>query len=257
MGYHGIFWAVNGKPWLRTVFTGRVTTIKRLSGLRFRSPASLGASLNGRRRRPFGRRRLNNRQLACKPGSVRQAVTRPRDGHSSWTPVAGRLALPTRTTGPETGLRLAPPSSLFGIAPGGVCRAVPVARSAVGSYPTLSPLPLRPEPARRFAFCGTFPGVAPAGRYPAPCFHGARTFLSCGLSAIAGAAVRPADAMSDGIAGRTGEWIPAGDGDVGRAAVASGWLALGVARAPVLPVVVVLAVLLALLIGLLSPGVFR
>ena len=29
----------------------------------------------------------------------------------------------------------------------------------------------------RFAFCGTFPRVAPAGRYPAPCFHGARTFL--------------------------------------------------------------------------------
>ena len=26
-------------------------------------------------------------------------------------------------------------------------------------------------------FCGTFPEVAPAGRYPAPCFHGARTFL--------------------------------------------------------------------------------
>jgi hypothetical protein len=25
--------------------------------------------------------------------------------------------------------------------------------------------------------CGAFPGVAPAGRYPAPCLHGARTFL--------------------------------------------------------------------------------
>jgi hypothetical protein len=31
---------------------------------------------------------------------------------------------------------------------------------------------------RRFAFCGTFPRVAPAGSYPAPCFRGARTFLS-------------------------------------------------------------------------------
>ncbi len=29
----------------------------------------------------------------------------------------------------------------------------------------------------RFAFCGTVPGVAPAGHYPAPCFRGARTFL--------------------------------------------------------------------------------
>ena len=33
---------------------------------------------------------------------------------------------------------------------------------------------------RRYAFCCTFPGVAPAGRYPAPCFRGARTFLPPG-----------------------------------------------------------------------------
>jgi len=32
--------------------------------------------------------------------------------------------------------------------------------------------------AGRFVFCCTFPGVAPAGCYPAPCFLGARTFLS-------------------------------------------------------------------------------
>jgi len=31
--------------------------------------------------------------------------------------------------------------SLFGIAPGGACHASPVARPAVGSYPTVSPLP--------------------------------------------------------------------------------------------------------------------
>ena len=30
---------------------------------------------------------------------------------------------------------------------------------------------------RRSDLCGAFPGVAPAGRYPAPCFRGARTFL--------------------------------------------------------------------------------
>jgi len=39
-----------------------------------------------------------------------------------------------------------------------------------------------PEPTKvvsgRFAFCGTVPRVAPAGRYPAPFFRGARTFLS-------------------------------------------------------------------------------
>jgi len=65
---------------------------------------------------------------------------------------------------------------LFGLAPGGVCPATPVTRRAVRSYRTFSPLPeSRPG---RFDLCGTVPGVAPAGRYPAPCMRGARTFLS-------------------------------------------------------------------------------
>src|SRR6185437_4641654 len=67
-----------------------------------------------------------------------------RDGHSSGNRVAAALEQPTRMTGlekrPAKGLPLAA-SSLFGLAPGGVCRAVPVARSAVRSYRTLSPLP--------------------------------------------------------------------------------------------------------------------
>src|SRR5690349_9677000 len=68
--------------------------------------------------------------------------------------------LPGRWAGNSPqGFPLAPP--LFGLAPGGVYRAAPVASRAVGSYPTLSPLPRRTP--RRFAFCGTFPGVAPAG----------------------------------------------------------------------------------------------
>src|ERR1700730_17852803 len=46
----------------------------------------------------------------------------------------------------------------------------------------------------RFVLCGTVPGVAPAGCYPAPYVDGARTFLSSHLSALAGAAVRPTDA---------------------------------------------------------------
>ena len=70
--------------------------------------------------------------------------------------------------------------SLLGLAPGGVYIATAVAGGAVRSYRTLSPLPRGPQIgclARRFAFCCTFPRVAPAGRYPAPCFRGARTFL--------------------------------------------------------------------------------
>src|SRR5688500_6499932 len=63
--------------------------------------------------------------------------------------------------------------SLFGRAPGGACHAAPVTRSAVGSYPTLSPFP---APRGRWsAFCGAFPGVTPGGRYPPPCRRGART----------------------------------------------------------------------------------
>ncbi len=71
---------------------------------------------------------------------------------------------------------------LFDLAPGGVYLADAVTGGAVRSYRTLSPLP--PGPGRRpelrvwrFALCGTVPGVAPAGRYPAPSFRGARTFL--------------------------------------------------------------------------------
>jgi hypothetical protein len=69
---------------------------------------------------------------------------------------------------------------LLGLAPGGVFPATAVAGGAVRSYRTVSPLP----PARysrrrrRCTFCGTFPGVAPAGCYPAPHLRGARTFLS-------------------------------------------------------------------------------
>ena len=109
-----------------------------------------------------------------------------RDGHSSGTRVAARLKQPTRTAmrkriPPRSRSHEAVPS-LFGFAPGGVCLASPVTRAAVRSYHTLSPLLLPASAATsairgRFAFCGTFPGVAPAGRYPAPCFRGARTFL--------------------------------------------------------------------------------
>ena len=86
----------------------------------------------------------------------------------------------------------AEPSSLLGLAPGGVCRAAAVTGGAVRSCRTLSPSPagaLR-RPGGQAALCGTFPGVTPAGRYPAPSFRGARTFLP---RRSAGAAIRPPD----------------------------------------------------------------
>jgi hypothetical protein len=48
---------------------------------------------------------------------------------------------------------------------------------AVRFYRTVSPLPDELL-IRRFIFCGAFPKVTLAGRYPAPYLHGARTFLS-------------------------------------------------------------------------------
>src|SRR6202012_2855236 len=63
-----------------------------------------------------------------------------------------------------------------------------------------APKPLTGD-GERFVLCGTVPGVAPAGRYPAPFVDGARTFLSSHLSAIAGAAVRPTDALGMGAGG--------------------------------------------------------
>ena len=80
----------------------------------------------------------------------------------------GRRILETQRVSCET------MPSLFDLAPDGACRAASIAGRAVRSYRTFSPLLPRGE---RYVFCGAFPGVAPAGRYPASCFHGARTFL--------------------------------------------------------------------------------
>jgi NADH:ubiquinone oxidoreductase subunit 5 (subunit L)/multisubunit Na+/H+ antiporter MnhA subunit len=60
------------------------------------------------------------------------------------------------------------------------------------------------------------------------------------------------------IARRSEErWIPAGDGAVGRALDSSGRLIVAGARIPAVPVVLVIAVILALVVGFVSPGVFR
>ncbi len=136
-------------------------------------------------------------QAACKPGSV-PAPCGAMDDHSSGTSVAGRLTRPTRAAAAETRLAGTGPEGpagrppLCGLAPGGVYHAAAVAGSAVRSYRTLSPLPAAAFDGgrRRSALCGTFPGVAPAGRYPAPCFRGARTFLPSAPKGR-GAAIQP------------------------------------------------------------------
>ena len=79
-------------------------------------------------------------------------------------------------------------ASLFGIAPGGACRAGPVTRPAVRSYRTVSPLLKSKQ--KRFLLCGAIPQVTLAGRYPAPLLHGVRTFLSDKLPKAAPSYVR-------------------------------------------------------------------
>src|SRR5512146_2096767 len=110
------------------------------------------------------------------------------DGHSSGTFVAERLARPTRAAARE-----ARPARSCGRA----CRSylvllpvgfslpppLPAARCALTApFHPCRPCHPRREPAgmpwaRRYVFCGTIPEVALAGRYPAPCLRGARTFL--------------------------------------------------------------------------------
>ena len=152
-------------------------------------------------------------QPACKPGSGghRLACARTiRDGHSSGAMFAHGLEQPTRTVEPDTALRR------YRLAANGPrCRPYSVLLPVGFTMPFPLPdprcaltapfHPYRAEAPRgeggRFVLCGTFPGVAPAGRYPAPYVDGARTFLSCGLSALAGAAVRPTDGSRHGGCG--------------------------------------------------------
>jgi hypothetical protein len=115
--------------------------------------------------------RTRGGQAACKPGSVPATTRVAGDDHSSRASVAGRLARPTRTTGPETGLPAAAgASSLLGLAPGGVYRAVTVAGDAVRSYRTLSPSPAGRRPWRADCSLWHFPWGRPRRELPGTVF---------------------------------------------------------------------------------------
>ena len=117
------------------------------------------------------------RQLACKPGSVWLRFP------GTWQPfIWDSVCTLPHATHPDDwpGNRLWPRLRVTRVIPirscsrwGLPCR--PCCQRRGGLLPHPFTLTSR---ARRFAFCGTFPEVAPAGRYPAPCFRGARTFLT-------------------------------------------------------------------------------
>ena len=101
-------------------------------------------------------------QTACKPGSVR-ALRR-----GAAIPLGRALLRASRDQPGRRGgnapastkrhRRLARRPPLFGLAPGGVCPAAPVARRAVRFYRPVSPLPAAGEPAlRAVCFLWHFP----------------------------------------------------------------------------------------------------
>ena len=148
---------------------------------------------------------ISTYQPACKPGSVghRPIARTIRDGHSSGTMLAHGLEQPTRTAS------LTSPCGVIAFANSPRCRPYSVLLPVGFAVPSPLPetrcaltAPFHPcsrlrslrcygvagpraclaeaqrAEAERFVLCGTFPGVAPAGCYPAPHVDGARTFLS-------------------------------------------------------------------------------
>jgi hypothetical protein len=100
-----------------------------------------------------------------KPNSVPVNLSIHRGGHFSVTQIALRLGW---TSHPATYPRIASLSPwagalrIFGLAAGGVCRAISVTTDAVRSYRTISPLrKLRLGAAAAVSFCCTFRRIAP------------------------------------------------------------------------------------------------
>ena len=144
-------------------------------------------------------------QPACKPGSVwrfpsataihlgrrLRAASCDQPGWRAWS----------HGLAPQVSLRARPP--LFGLAPGGVCPATSVARGAVRSYRTISPLPQAAEADR-----GGLISVALSLGSPPAAISRHRWSMEPGLSSatsciatvarLAAAAVRPADTCTKG-----------------------------------------------------------
>src|SRR5689334_16095689 len=105
--------------------------------------------------------------------------------HSSRTVLANGLQQPTRAPGPE----LAHVAPLFGLAPGGVCRAASVTGRAVRSCRTLSPLPAPKG-------VGGLLSVALSLGSPPPDVIRHRGSVEPGLSSAMQASTRPPDPLA-------------------------------------------------------------
>jgi hypothetical protein len=116
------------------------------------------------------------------------ATSRRRFGdHPSASAVASTLVRSTRERRAGHSFTQAGRPALLTLLPVGFTEPRQSPAVLVVSYTTLSPLPL----ARRFAFCGTFPRVAPGGRYPPP------RPVESGLSSTLACRDHPADSSFD------------------------------------------------------------
>ena len=134
--------------------------------------------------RGFGKRKLrknddinSNKTVNYRVHLKYKSGSRPVSRVLSWTVIPlGRLSPDASSNQPGNGAgrTIAP---LFGLAPGGVCPATPVARGAVRSYRTISTLP---DPVARPSavyFLWHFPSARAAQALPGTLPYGARTFL--------------------------------------------------------------------------------
>ena len=149
-------------------------------------PLHLGSKYSGgsRHRRRGGKAPFcPNTQRKTRGWPISRILSRgfpPMDDHSSAARVTAAVKLPTRASG------LKRPC-------GGLCQWQTFPREAPIRHCSGWGLPCRPGcpvrggllphrftitlHARQTLLCGAFPGVAPAGGYPAPLLHGVRTFL--------------------------------------------------------------------------------
>src|SRR6185437_5097498 len=125
------------------------------------------------------------RQTACKPGSVHRVAA------TVWPFLWDVRYRTPHATYPDDDPETDHVPSLFGLAPGGVCRAVCVATSAVRSYRTVSPLP-------RLTPIGGLLSVALSLGFPPADVIRHRVSVEPGLSSKPAcanpAAIRPSDA---------------------------------------------------------------
>jgi hypothetical protein len=149
----------------------------------------------------------------------------------------------------------------------GLAGAVLVVASLITGW--LNFLDRQTHPAPALGAVLLWAGVAAAGVLVAGVTHGRGRDGALGAAALGGALnTRVVAAVTGGvdrfviapatdIARRLGDWIPAGDTAVGRFATSTGQIALGGGRAPAASIVILLAIVLAVIVALLAPGVVR